>query len=165
MAESGMIVGEYNPVQSDIRHPKPNQPTEYLIQKYGNGKFLPAGPGSLSSSPPSKAALDDLYFTHYTEGTLMPLLVNKLIFSLVPSRVPFLLRPIAKVLFGGVSKNLLDPRIANNLKFVRFHLQLFSKMVLKEQKSHDRSTITSLLHPIHLPRGSLTDQNLLRRIS
>ena len=48
----------------------------------------------------------------------MPLLVNKLIFALVPGRVPLFLRPFAKVLFGGVSKNMLDPRIAANIKFV-----------------------------------------------
>lgn len=48
----------------------------------------------------------------------MPLFVNKLVFSIIPTRVPFFMRPIARLLFGSVTKQMLDPKIEANLKFV-----------------------------------------------
>lgn len=52
----------------------------------------------------------------------MPLLVNKLIFSIIPKRVPFFLRPLANLICGGFTKSFLDPRIKENADFVRPHL-------------------------------------------
>ncbi|KAG5653570.1 hypothetical protein H0H81_012259 [Sphagnurus paluster] len=74
---------------------------EYLIGKYGNGKFQAptSGPGYL----------DNLYYSHYAEGSLMPLLVQKIIFDMVPSKTPFLLRPIASMIFSNLTKMLLMP--------------------------------------------------------
>ena len=48
----------------------------------------------------------------------MPLLVNKLIFTLVPKRTPFLLRPLANILFGALLSNMVEPRIKTHLDFV-----------------------------------------------
>jgi glutathione S-transferase len=49
----------------------------------------------------------------------MPPLVMKLIFTAVPQskEIPFFLRPIARALFGGVAKSLLDPQIAAHVAF------------------------------------------------
>ena len=41
----------------------------------------------------------------------MPMLVNKLIFRIIPERAPFLLRPLLKGVFGAVAKQMLDPRL------------------------------------------------------
>src|SRR6185503_20793244 len=50
---------------------------EYLVQKYGKGRFVP--------TPGSEDWRRYVYFMHYGEGSLMPLLVMKLIFSRIPS--------------------------------------------------------------------------------
>lgn len=72
--------------------------------------------------------------THYAEGTLMPLLVNRLIFSVVPDRSPLLIRPVVRMVFNMLIAQMVEPR-----------LQLNSDMVC--------------LSPIHF-RGRLNDGTL-----
>src|SRR5437899_9760824 len=50
---------------------------EYLVTTYGSGRFIPA------AGTPDR--LRYTYFMHYAEGSLMPLLVMRLIFSHIPS--------------------------------------------------------------------------------
>ena len=45
----------------------------------------------------------------------MPLLVMKLIFSRLPSQMPFILRPIASLISRGVNGKLIDPQLADHL--------------------------------------------------
>ena len=56
--------------------------------------------------------------THYVEGTLMPLLVNRLIFTLIPQRTPFILRFFSSLICGMVLKQLIDPQLVDNFKLV-----------------------------------------------
>ncbi|KDQ60257.1 hypothetical protein JAAARDRAFT_32638 [Jaapia argillacea MUCL 33604] len=86
---------------------------EYIIQKYGNGR----------ADPPETGKLDNFYFVHYAEGSLMPLLVNKLMFTLIPQKAPLLLRPLLKPIFGGLAAHLIDPGIKNHCKFIEAHLE------------------------------------------
>lgn len=133
VAESGAIVGESALSQSrfvghisySTNHPR----TAYVIAKYGDGKF----------NAPESGYVDDLFCTsnslritlrtevihllvdtHYAEGTLMPLLVNKLIFSLVPARAPFILRPILRAAFSKLEDAMLDPRLKKQAALVRY---------------------------------------------
>ncbi|KAH9856461.1 thioredoxin-like protein [Lenzites betulinus] len=85
---------------------------EYIIQKYGNGK----------AQPPASGKIDDLYFTHYSEASLMPMLVNKLIFHMIPERSPFFLRPLLKSVFSTVSAKMLDPRLKIHAEMIEAHL-------------------------------------------
>ncbi|KAI0765373.1 thioredoxin-like protein [Fomes fomentarius] len=85
---------------------------EYIIQKYGNGR----------AQPPESGRVDNLYFTHYAEASLMPMLVNKLIFRIIPSRAPFFLRPLLNGVFNTVSSKLLDPRLKTHAKLIEDHL-------------------------------------------
>src|SRR5262250_33707 len=62
---------------------------EYLVETYGNGRFAPTAGTS--------ERLRYTYFMHYAEGSLMPLLVMKLIFSRIPAQVPALMRPVARM--------------------------------------------------------------------
>ena len=48
----------------------------------------------------------------------MPLLVNKLIFSIVPSRAPFFIRPLLWMVFGQLDKQMLMPEIRKNRDLV-----------------------------------------------
>ena len=41
----------------------------------------------------------------------MPLLVNKLIFGLVPDKSPFILRPILRVVFNKLLDMIVHPRL------------------------------------------------------
>jgi len=83
---------------------------EYLLLKYP--KF----------QPPEAGRIDNLYFTHYAEGSLMPVLTNKFIFSLVPQRAPALMRPLIKPTFSMLNKKLVLPQIKSHCEFIEAHL-------------------------------------------
>ncbi|MBW8319753.1 MAG: glutathione S-transferase [Arenimonas sp.] len=82
---------------------------EYLIDSYG-GEALrpPAG---------TDERLRYNYFLHYAEGSAMPLLVMKLIFSKLPGQVPLLLRPIASLIAKGAGAKFLDPQLRDHVEF------------------------------------------------
>lgn len=87
---------------------------EYMVAKAG-GKLAPA--------PASKEHLRYVYWLHYAEGTLMPLLVMKLIFGrLNKAPMPLPLRPFGGIIAMGVQQKFLDPRLANNLGFINDEL-------------------------------------------
>ncbi|CCO32554.1 Glutathione S-transferase 3 OS=Schizosaccharomyces pombe (strain 972 / ATCC 24843) GN=gst3 PE=1 SV=3 [Rhizoctonia solani AG-1 IB] len=85
---------------------------EYLITKYGKGRFSPSDAGWTSN----------LYYTHYAEGTLMPYLVNLLVFSILPDRAPLLVRPILRMAFNGLISQMTAPRLKLNSKMIEDHL-------------------------------------------
>lgn len=59
------------------------------------------------------------YWMHYAEGSLMPLLVMKLIFSrLGKPPMPWLIRPIAGAIGQGVQKNYLDKQIYTHMDYL-----------------------------------------------
>ena len=87
---------------------------EYLVEAYGNGRFAPAAGTS--------ERLRYTYFMHYAEGSLMPLLVMKLIFSRIPSQVPALMRPVARMISNGVDRIRLEPQLAAHLTFLESEL-------------------------------------------
>lgn len=63
------------------------------------------------------------YWLHYAEGSLMPLLVMKLIFSRMgKAPVPWLLRPIGSAFGKGVQKGYIDPQLATHRQFIEQHL-------------------------------------------
>jgi glutathione S-transferase len=59
---------------------------------------------------------------HYAEGSLMPLLLMKLVFKKVKTEAPLLIRPIARAIAGRVSSGFLDPGLAAHLAFLLEHL-------------------------------------------
>jgi glutathione S-transferase len=87
---------------------------EYLVEAYGNGRFAPAAGTS--------ERLRYTYFMHYAEGSLMPLLVMKLIFSRIPAQVPTLMRPVARMIASGVDRIRLKPQLAMHLAFLEGEL-------------------------------------------
>jgi len=86
---------------------------EYLITKHGNGKAV----------PPESGFIDNLYFSHYAEGSLMPILVQRIIFDYVPKSAPFLIRPILNRVFAQLNKLLVEPEIKKNLTMIEAHLE------------------------------------------
>ncbi|MFO1162500.1 MAG: glutathione S-transferase [Reyranellaceae bacterium] len=87
---------------------------EYLVESYGNGKLVPA------AGTPER--LRYRYFLHYAEGSLMPLLFLKLVFTRLPERVPWAARAVARMISEGADKALIAPQISNHFAFLESEL-------------------------------------------
>ena len=87
---------------------------EYLLERYGKGQLCPA------AGTPER--LRYTYWMHYAEGSIMPLLVMKLIFSVIPKRSPALIRPIANGIVNNVEKNFLGPNLKTHLDYIESEL-------------------------------------------
>ena len=87
---------------------------EYLVDTYGNGRFKPA--------PGTPERIHYTYFLHYAEGSLMPLLLLRLIFNRMPSRLPFFMRPVGHAISAGANKALLDPQFTTHFAFIEGEL-------------------------------------------
>ncbi|MBV4368464.1 glutathione S-transferase family protein [Erwinia sp. BNK-24-b] len=88
---------------------------EYLAERYDAENRL-----KLSDE---EERLQSRYWLHYAEGSLMPLLVMKLIFSRMgQAPVPWLLRPIGGAFGKGVQKAYLDKQLATHRDFIEQHL-------------------------------------------
>ena len=87
---------------------------EYLADTYGNGRLKPA------AGTPER--IHYTYFLHYAEGSLMPLLLLRLIFSRIPGRLPFFMRPVGRAISAGANKTLLDPQFGTHFAFIEGEL-------------------------------------------
>lgn len=84
--------------------------TEYLVDRYGGATGLRPAPGS-------DEALRYSYWMHYAEGSAMPLLLQKLLFTMLPKRIPALIRPVARMISNGALAKLVDPQLNDHLAF------------------------------------------------
>jgi glutathione S-transferase len=88
---------------------------EYLALTYGKGNFTPA--------PGTEASRQYNYWMHFSEGSLMPQLLLKIIFDKVTkSPMPFFAKPIAKSISKKVMKSYVSPNIRVMLDFIENHL-------------------------------------------
>ena len=84
---------------------------EYIVDQYGDGKLVP--------SRGSQDYLRCRYYMHYAEGSLMPLLLLKLIFGRVKTaKVPFFIKPITKKIANQVEGSFVDPNLERHVKFL-----------------------------------------------
>jgi len=82
---------------------------EYLIERYGNGRLRPpAG---------SAARLRYTYWLHYAEGSAMPPLLLKLVFTRLPRSVPALIRPIVRAVARRAQQSFIDPQLRTHIDF------------------------------------------------
>ena len=92
---------------------------EYLVEKYGNGRFVPA--------KDTQAFMDYRYFMHYAEGSLAPFLVMKLVFRRIETGpIPFFAKPIAKAISKKVSAQFLNPNLKRHIEFLNDRLSKHS---------------------------------------
>lgn len=97
VAESGLIV-------------------EYLIEKYGNGRLVPA--------TGTAEHLQFRYWMHYAEGTFMPLMIIALILNRIETAaVPFFIKPITKGIATKAMAAYAGPNIKLNLGYLEDTLQ------------------------------------------
>ena len=87
---------------------------DYLIATYGDGRLIPP--------TGSEERLRYTYWLHFAEGSAMPPLVMTLVFGALPSRVPFFIRPVAKLISDNVQKSFLRPNIEAQLKLMETEL-------------------------------------------
>jgi len=89
---------------------------EFLAEKYADGRFVPA--------KGTQSYRDYRYFMHYAEGSLMPYLLLKLIFSKVKAaKVPFFIKPISNKIADKVSADFVDPNLKRHVEFLGQHLE------------------------------------------
>ncbi|GAB3486195.1 glutathione S-transferase family protein [Marinomonas epiphytica] len=68
--------------------------------------------------------LDYRYWLHFAEGSLMPLLVMKLVLAKVPDNpMPFFIKPVARTLMAKIQAKFIMPRLTPQLAFIEERLQ------------------------------------------
>ena len=82
---------------------------EYLVETYGNGGFIPP------AHTPER--LRYTYWLHYAEGSAMTPLLLKLLFTLMPKRSPFLMRPLVRKVCDTALATLVTPQLKTHMAF------------------------------------------------
>lgn len=81
---------------------------EYLIDKYGQGRFKPA--------EGDQAWLDYRYWMHHAEGSAMPPLVMKLVFTRIKEqKLPIIIKQIAHKIVDTVLESFVDPNVSREM--------------------------------------------------
>lgn len=82
---------------------------EYLLETHGGSALRPARG--------TEEARRFTYWLHYAEGSAMTPLLLKLIFSQIPKRTPWLIRPAARAISRTMDARMIDPQIAAHTAF------------------------------------------------
>ncbi|WP_332771455.1 glutathione S-transferase [Phenylobacterium sp.] len=76
---------------------------DWIVERYGNGRLVPpAGTAERSRWT---------YWLHYAEGSAMPPLLMKLVFSRLPANAPAFLRPLVKSIAARAQAGFVDPSL------------------------------------------------------
>ncbi|NBB65147.1 glutathione S-transferase [Pseudomonas sp. ODNR1LW] len=82
---------------------------EYLLETYGQGRLRPpAG---------TEEARRFTYWLHYAEGSAMPPLLLKLVFSMLPQRAPGLVKPLVKGISNKTLTSFVEPQLRTHVGF------------------------------------------------
>jgi len=88
---------------------------EYLVEKYGNGRFMPKS---------EEEILRCKYWLHYSEGSLQPNLLLKLIFDKIESaKVPFFIKPITTRIVNATRDAFINPQLKLHLGYLEAELE------------------------------------------
>jgi glutathione S-transferase len=87
---------------------------EYIVEKHGNGKLVPP------KDTPNYWRYR--YFMHYAEGSLMPVLLLRLISGKM-RRAPFLVRPIAGGIADKLEASYVRPNLTRHVAFLAKELE------------------------------------------
>lgn len=87
---------------------------EYLVETHGGGRLAPP--------PGSPDHLLYRYYLHFAEGSAMPPLLMKLVFTRLPAGVPALIRPIARAISDKALKGFVQPQIDQMMTFLESEL-------------------------------------------
>ena len=88
---------------------------EYLLAKDAQQRFTPSD---------EQALIDYRYWLHFSEGSLMPPLVMRLVFEkMKTSPMPFFVKPVAKGIADKVLKTFVMPEVRNMLAYINDWLE------------------------------------------
>lgn len=88
---------------------------EYLADRYGANTLAP--------QPGTPARVRYSYWLHYAEGSLMPMMLLKLVFNRVEGAdMPFFARPVVRAITGRVKDGFIDPQIVTHLDYLEGEL-------------------------------------------
>ena len=88
---------------------------EYLIGRYGNGRFVPP--------PDTPQRLRYTYWLHYAEGSAMTPLLLSLIFRRMPKApMPFFVRPIVRGIADKAKTSYVDPQLKLHFDYMENEL-------------------------------------------
>lgn len=82
---------------------------EYIVETYGQGRLVPAAG--------SAERLRYTYWLHYAEGSGMPPLLLKLVFSALPKRAPGLMKPLVKSIAAKAEAGFVDPQLKTHIDY------------------------------------------------
>ncbi len=82
---------------------------ETIVDAYGGGRLKPP--------PGSEERLRWLYWIHYAEGSAMPPLLLKLVFTALPARAPGLVKGIVKGISNQALKSFVDPQLTAHFDY------------------------------------------------
>ncbi|KAL7009631.1 hypothetical protein EMMF5_000539 [Cystobasidiomycetes sp. EMM_F5] len=88
---------------------------QYLISKYGKGRFV--------IHDDEDKQLDDTFFQHFAEGSLMPPLVMKLVLTKAEASSPFFIRPIVGLVKNGIFSGYIDPNLKRIFAMINGYLE------------------------------------------
>jgi glutathione S-transferase len=125
---------------------------EYLVNKYGNGRFKPSA---------EKDSLRYSYWLHFAEGSAMSPLLLTLIFNKIEnSPMPFFARPIAKSISAKVKGSFINPNVKGIFDYMEAELNKFTWFAGEEFSAAD----VQMSFPIEAAagRGLLNDRPKLK---
>jgi glutathione S-transferase len=82
---------------------------EYIVETHGNGRLVPA-----AGTPEYRRCR---YWMHYAEGSLMPLLLMRLVTGRM-RKAPVLVRPIAKAIAGQIDGTFTMPNLKRHVAYI-----------------------------------------------
>jgi glutathione S-transferase len=86
---------------------------EYIVEKAG---------GRLRPSVGTLERLRWSYWLHYAEGSLMPPLLLRLVFALMPARTPWPLKAPARFISARTLQGYIDPQLKTHFDFIEAEL-------------------------------------------
>ena len=77
----------------------------------------------LRVSPDNEDRVRYLFWMHASQGSMMSLMLMEVVFQILISRVPFLIRPMIKAVLEQATQSLIKPRMASLLKIAEADLK------------------------------------------
>ena len=84
---------------------------EYVLDTYDTGARLRPAAGTALRR-------DFTYWLHYAEGSAMPPLLLKLVFSVLPKRAPALAKPLVKGISKKALASFVDPQLKSHFDYI-----------------------------------------------
>ena len=89
--------------EGDINLAETSAIFDYILDQYSDSPLRPnAG---------SPARTDYLFWFHASQGSLMPMMLMSIVFQMLETRTPGLIRPLIKMILGRATSAMVKPRV------------------------------------------------------